>query len=155
MKKRGLSVVSAHLEMFVYPTEDREKALAALLNLIPPNLREGLSIERKSFRSHYGYTLDKTVVKLSGDDAVAFTRYLQELLDEESMAEICQTLETRTDDRNLYLRISKQEAFQGRVRLYAKDPGGQIRIRVTYSSSYLPKGGLIRAIREKGIGISE
>ncbi len=155
MRKKGLSVVSAHLEMFVYPTEDKERALSALLNIIPPNLREGLSIERKSFRSHYGYTLEKTVVRLSGDDALAFTRYLEELLDEAAMVEIDQTLETRTDDRNLYLRVSKQEAYRGKVRLYAKDPGGQIRVRITYSSNYLPKGGLVRAIREKGIGISE
>ena len=154
MRKKGLCVISAYIESFIYPTEDKEKALTALINLTPPEIRDRLSVEKKSFRSHYGYYLEKTVIKLSGEEAIAFTRYLEKLLDDETKHEIVETLESRTDDRNLYLRISKQEAFEGKVKLYYKDPGGQIRIRITYSSNYLPKGGLVRAIREKGIGIS-
>ena len=154
MRKKGLCVISAYIESFIYPTEDKEKALTALINLTPPEIRDRLSVEKKSFRSHYGYYLEKTVIKLSGEEAIAFTRYLEKLLDDETKHEIVETLESRTDDRNLYLRISKQEAFEGKVKLYYKDPGGQIRIRITYSTNYLPKGGLVRAIREKGIGIS-
>jgi len=154
LRKKGLCVISAYIESFIYPTEDKEKALTALINLTPPEIRDRLSVEKKSFRSHYGYYLEKTVIKLSGEEAIAFTRYLEKLLDDETKHEIVETLESRTDDRNLYLRISKQEAFEGKVKLYYKDPGGQIRIRITYSSNYLPKGGLVRAIREKGIGIS-
>ncbi len=155
MRKKGLCVISALLEMFIYPTEDKEKALAALIKLVPQEVRDRLLIERTSFKSHYGYSLEKATIKLSDKEAAAFAKYLEELLDDSSVMKINQTLETRTDDRNLYLRVSKQEAYEGRIRLYDKDPGGQIRIRITYSSSYLPKGGLVRAIREKGIGISE
>ncbi len=154
MRKKGLCVISAYIESFIYPTENKEKALTALINLTPPEIRDRLSVEKKSFRSHYGYYLEKRVIKLSGEEAIAFTRYLEKLLDDETKHEIVKTLESRTDDRNLYLRINKQEAFEGKVKLYCKDPGGQIRIRITYSSNYLPKGGLVRAIREKGIGIS-
>jgi len=155
LKKERLSVVSARLEMFIYPTEDREKALAALINLVPPEVRNRLLMKRESFRSHYGYSLEKIRIELSGNDAKAFAKYLEKLSGSNTIQEIIQTLETRTDDRNLYLRVSKQAAYGGRVELYAKDPGGQIRIKITYSSNYLPKGGLIRAIREKGIGVSE
>ena len=154
MRKRGLCVISAYIEAFVYPTEDKEKALAALINLAPLEIRERLSIERISFRSHYGYTLEKITVKLLEEEADAFARYLEGQLDDETKQEILQTLEIRTDDRNLYLRVSKQEAFKGKVKLHYKDPGGQIRIRITYSSNYMPKGGLVRAIRDKGIGVS-
>ncbi|RLG51589.1 MAG: hypothetical protein DRO00_06995 [Thermoproteota archaeon] len=154
MRKKGLCVISAYIETFIYPTEDKEKALAALINLTPPEIRDRISIEKTSFRSHYRYSLEKVTVKLSEEDAAFFARYLDKLLDDETKQEIFQTLETRTDDRNLYLRVSKQEAFEGKARLYYKDPGGQIRIRITYSTNYLPKGGLVRAIREKGIGIS-
>ena len=132
MRKERLSVVSVCLEMFIYPTEDREKALAALINLIPPEIRSRLSIERESFRSHYGYSLEKITIKLSNNDARAFAKYLEKLSGNNTIREIIRTLETRTDDRNLYLRVSKQAAYDSRVELYAKDPGGQIRIKITY-----------------------
>ena len=66
MRKKGLCVISAYIESFIYPTEDKEKALTALINLTPPEIRDRLSVEKKSFRSHYGYYLEKTVIKLSG-----------------------------------------------------------------------------------------
>ncbi len=148
-----VKVVSAQLDMFIYPTENKERALRALMNLIPQDLRERVPIERSSFKSHYGYSLEKASVKLIGKDARALISHLESMMDEETAEEISRTLEMRTDDRNLYIRVNKQDAFEGRIKLHGRDPGGQIRIKITYFG-YLPKGGLIRAIRERGIGIT-
>ncbi len=128
-------VRSLSLEAFVHATEDPRKVKKAVLNLIPPELRDSVNLLEASVRGHYRNPI--RILKLEVSDPSKAQRvitYIAEGLRGADKRYIQSTLSLRVDEtRTLYLRFNKQEAYLGRLRL--DDSNDVIRLRVKLASS--------------------
>ncbi|MEN2999892.1 MAG: RNA-binding domain-containing protein [Acidilobaceae archaeon] len=137
-------ISSVEARVYVHATERREKVLKALLEVFPPELREKASIDAEELEGHHGNTIEVLTATLKEGEA-AF-RYLLSRLDELDRARLKATLGARVDKGgDLFLRLSKQEAFLGRLAL--EDSDDVVRVRFSFS------GKREEALRAYGVAL--
>lgn len=107
----------------VHATESEEKVMRALQNVLPEHLRESgrVLITKSRVRGYYGNQILIISASVSGFDAQEALNYLLEKLSDEDKAHLSATLKARLQGGKLYLRLSKQKAFAGILRLSESD----------------------------------
>ena len=111
------------MRVFAHATEDSEKVLAAVRNLLPVELGEEVVFEKTRLSGHHGNPIVLFEVKLA--DKQALPAVLQKIgagltsLDKEQLDS---DVKSHLEKRNLYLRFDKQFAFRGEVRFSQNDP---------------------------------
>jgi RNA binding exosome subunit len=117
------SIGHIDVRVFAHATEDSEKVLAAVRNLLPVNLGESLVFQKIRLTGHYGNPIVLFKAKLA--DKQVLPEVMQKIgtgltsLDKEQLD--CD-VKSHLDKRNLYLRFDKQFAFQGKARFSKNDP---------------------------------
>ncbi len=105
-----------------HATEDCEKVLKAIKNILPPNIRDRVSFSKQTLYGHYGnpITIIKTTIRENIEDIL---RYLAGKMSDSEKSILNISFDLRYDRKGnkLYLRISKQEAFRDRVMIYDGD----------------------------------
>jgi len=106
-----------------HATEDCNKVLQALRNLFPPDLRDEVSFKKQVLHGHYGNIITIFSTKLRGEQAYKIVKHLADSLPKTEKNLLRLTFDLRYDKRGnkLYLRLSKQDAFLGRLILYDSD----------------------------------
>ncbi len=111
------------LRVFAHATEDPEKVLTAVRNLLPDDLAQNLVFEKNNLTGHHGNPI--ILFTSSSTDKKALPNILEKLaaglsaLDKETLD---QDLNLHLEKRNLYLRFDKQSAYMGTYRLAQNDP---------------------------------
>ncbi len=128
---RRIRVSRVELSTFYHSTEDPNKVRKALLNLIPERLRSEAVIKEVITHGHYGNIIGVLRVELSGGDASETLKHIICSLSSIDRKILIATLSNRVGHRpsHLYIRVSKQDAFMGRVELM--DGDDVVRIVVT------------------------
>ncbi len=110
------------VRVFAHATEDPEKVLAAVRNLLPLELNE-VVFQKTRLSGHYGNPIVLFEEKLA--DKQVLPAVLQKIgagltsLDKEQLDG---NVKLHLEKRNLFLRFDKQFAFQGEVRFSQNDP---------------------------------
>jgi hypothetical protein len=129
LTKRGAFVSSKpsigyiDVRVFAHATEDPEKVLTAVRNILPLELGEDAVFRKTELTGHHGNPIILFETKLT--DKKALPTALKKIgdglaaLDKEALAS---DLKLHLEKRNLYLRFDKQVAYQGRVRFSQIDP---------------------------------
>lgn len=110
------------IRTFAHATEDRERVLKALHNVLPSELSETVEFKTMNVEGHYGnpIVLFEAIVK----DKKAASAVLEKLaaglsvLDKELLG---REVERHVDRGNLYLRLDKQAAYLGDFKLGQAD----------------------------------
>ena len=118
------------LRVFAHATEDPERVLAAVRNVLPSESVDSVVFKRSSLAGHHGnpIVLFEARVKDRRLVQAVFAKLCSGLglMDKQVLAgEISGHLERG----NLYLRLDKQSAFLGEVRLGSVDP---VHVRVHF-----------------------
>lgn len=118
------------LRVFVHATEDPERVLTAVRNVLPSESVDSVLFKRSSLAGHHGnpIVLFEARVKDRRLVQAVFAKLCSGLglMDKQVLAgEISGHLERG----NLYLRLDKQSAFLGEVRLGSVDP---VHVRVHF-----------------------
>jgi len=119
----ALPIAYVDLRAFAHATEDLEKVLTAVRNTLPPQLADTVVFKNTALTGHHGnpIVLIETRIK-NRKVAQAFLEKLASCLsiaDKEALnSEIGQHLE----NGNLYVRLDKQSAYSGELRLGSADP---------------------------------
>jgi len=105
--------------VIAHATEDLEKVGEALLNAIPPSIRERVEIDAVKTKGYYGneiVILSLTLKKKKAREALEWVICSLPPGDREFLIN---TLGLRADARSshLHIRLDKQEAYVGRLRL--------------------------------------
>jgi hypothetical protein len=116
-------VREVEVSTFAHATEDEDKVEKAMKNLLPEENRD-LWITRKTLKGYHGdpITIVTGKIRTKKGATGVLRRVVQELssLDQQRLLD---ELEERLDDGgNLYIRLDKQNAYLGKVRLLETDP---------------------------------
>ena len=118
------------LRVFAHATEDPERVLAAIRNVLPSESVDGVVFKKSVLSGHHGNPIVLFEARVKDRKLVqaVFAKLCSGLglMDKEVLAgEISGHLERG----NLYLRLDKQSAFLGEVRLGSVDP---VHVRVHF-----------------------
>ncbi len=115
--------VRVELSCFAHATEDEGKVLQALSNVLPERLRgsQRVAITEAKVEGHHGNPIIIVTARVRGQDAAAIFEYILEKLSAEDKAYISSTLKARRAGGRLYLRLDKQLAFLGVLRISEGD----------------------------------
>ncbi|WP_254764106.1 RNA-binding protein [Natrinema marinum] len=104
------------LRTFCYATEDEKRVEEALRTFLPDGDDEPFEIERAESEGHYGDRILVLSARVENADDVRHV--LSRLADLESFDDLIDELDERvTENTELFLRLDKQAAFAGDVRL--------------------------------------
>ncbi len=148
MSGRGKARVSSlEISTMLYPTEDPSKVLLALKSLSESEVKES------KYTSHYGYSFKvlTIIVRKSKQASEELSKMLSSM-DDYDFSRLIEDLESHLDGRTLFIRIDKQEAYLGRIRLFENDPGGYIRIKASFSTSRLKE--IRNLLKEMRVAVS-
>ncbi|MGD6933888.1 MAG: RNA-binding domain-containing protein [Candidatus Bathyarchaeia archaeon] len=111
------------LRVFAHATEDPEKVLTALRNLLPTDLAETAQFEKSSLTGHHGNPITLFTTQLTDKKLlpVLLDKLGQNLniLDKEALND---EIKLHLEKHNLYLRFDKQSAFLGKIKFAQNDP---------------------------------
>ncbi len=120
MKK---TFIGLHARAYSHATEDPEKVRQSFANAVGE-----LEIKVSKTEGHHGNPI--TVIEGETNEARKVSAFFERLSNED-LNDILRTIDARTDEGcNLFLRIDKQEALDGIVRMTQSDDAVSVRIRV-------------------------
>ncbi len=111
------------IRVFAHATENDEKVLTAVRNLLPTDLAETARFEKSSLTGHHGNPITLFTSQLT--DKTLLPVLLEKLgsglnaLDKE---ELNNNIKLHVEKHNLYLRFDKQSAFLGSFKFAQNDP---------------------------------
>jgi RNA binding exosome subunit len=104
------------LRTFCYATEDEKRVEEALRTFLPERDDDPVAIERTESEGHYGDRILVLSARVENADDVRHV--LSRLADLESFDRLIDELDERvTENTELFLRLDKQAAFGGDIRL--------------------------------------
>lgn len=125
--------VRLNAQASVQATEDVEKVRVAMENIFPQELRSKLKFKTSKLRGHYHNPIIRIEIQLVQPALVEQTLIaLGSRLSAEDREQIAKTFESRIDRKGrLFLRVDKQEAYQGLARIINR--GDSIRLVIRFS----------------------
>jgi RNA binding exosome subunit len=131
----NVPVIRFSARVYIHATEDPEKVMKALLNIFPEDLRGELKISREGYEGHYGNPIIVVEATISDPSkAEKALRYIVSRLSEADRRYLAASLDDRVDKSGtLYIRLSKQQAYLGELRVFESDD--VIRITVAFQGS--------------------
>jgi RNA binding exosome subunit len=127
---RRSSIAYVEIRAFAHATEDIDRVLSALRNMIPDELAEAVAFRRVNTTGHHGnpIVLLETKIREKKTAGAVFERISSKLgiMDKEILRG---EIHTHLEKGNLYVRLDKQAAYLNEMRLGREDP---IRVRVHF-----------------------
>jgi hypothetical protein len=116
-------VREVEISTFSHATEDEDKVENAITNLLPEENRD-LWLTRKTLKGYHGDPITIVTGKIrTKKGATGVLRRVVQALSSLDQQRILDELEERLDEGgNLYIRLDKQNAYLGKVRLLETDP---------------------------------
>ena len=122
-------VSKLEVRVFAHSTEDVEKVVEAVLKVFPEDLG-GVRFRRRVVSGQYGDSITILRAEVRGSKARKVLRHIVQNLSEEDFDRLLSETPSRVDETgNFYVRLDKQEAYLGRVRLVESDP---IRLKFSF-----------------------
>jgi len=117
-----VKVIKIEVSTIAHATEDINKVKKALLNIIDPELKKHAKIKTTTVKGYYGNPITLLKLILRGNKASKAFSYILSKLDPMEKKLLSLSLEERLDrTNNLYIRLSKQDAYLGRLRIFEGD----------------------------------
>jgi len=111
------------LRVFAHATDDSEKVLTALRNLLPTELAETASFEKSSLTGHHGNPITLFTAKLTDKKLLpALLEKIGQNINALDKQELNDEINLHLEKSNLYLKFDKQSAFLGNFKFARKDP---------------------------------
>ena len=114
----------------VHATEDPNKVIKAVQQVLPANYVEDVLFKKKTLRGYYRNPITLFETKIEEKNVIeALLKNLFSNLKEHERESLLREIDLHVEKGSLYIRLDKQAAFQEEVRLCKADP---IRVRVRF-----------------------
>jgi RNA binding exosome subunit len=142
-----LPIAYVDIRFFAHATEDLEKVVEAVQNLLPRDGIEEIAFNKSNLEGHYGNPITLFEAKIKDKETIrTLVESLSSNLSSLDKEELGREINRYIEEGSLYLRLDKQAALQGKIRLVTSDP---IHIRIRFRKSKIED--IIDTCREIGM----
>ncbi len=118
------------IRFFAHATEDPEKVVTAVQHVLPSNHMEDIVFNKSNLRGHYGNPITLFEAKIKNKETIrALVENLSSHLSELDKETLSREIHLHVEKGSLYVRLDKQAALQGKLKLCTSDP---IRLRIRF-----------------------
>jgi len=118
-----------------HATEDVDKVVEAVHNILPSDKLEDITFNRSCVEGHYGNPITFFETRIKDKETVrALVENLSVTLSSLDKEELGRTINRCVEKGSIYIRLDKQAALQGKIKFVTSDP---IRIRIRFKKSKL------------------
>jgi len=128
-----MSIAYIDMRFFAHATEDLNKVIEAVRNVLPANHVDDIVFKRDNLQGHYGNPILLFETRIKKKEIVKavienFSSHLREL-DKKALHE---EIDLHVQKGSLYIRLDKQAALQGELKLCTTDA---IRLRIRFKKA--------------------
>jgi len=128
-----LPVAYVDVRFCAHATEDLDKVMEAVQNVLPSDHIEDIAFNRSNLEGHYGNPITFFETRIKDKETVrALVENLSANLNMLDKDELGREINRCVEKGSLYIRLDKQAALQGKIKLVTSDP---IRIRIRFKKS--------------------
>ena len=128
-----LPVAYVDVRFCAHATEDVDKVMEAVQNVLPSDHTENISFKRSNLEGHYGNPITFFDARIKDKETVrALVENLSANLSSLDKDELGRTINRCVEKGSLYIRLDKQAALQDKIKFATSDP---IRIRIRFRKS--------------------
>jgi hypothetical protein len=125
-----LPVAYVDVRFCAHATEDLDKVMDAVQNVLPSDHIEDITFKRNNVEGHYGNPIALFDTRIKSKKAVrALVENLSANLSSLDKEELDRTINRCVEKGSLFIRLDKQAALRGKMKFATSDP---IRIRVRF-----------------------
>ena len=142
-----LPVAYVDVRFCAHATEDLDKVVKAIQNILPDDHIEDIAFKRSNLMGHYGNPIIFFETRIKDKETVrALIEKLSANLDSLDKEELGRTISRCIEKGSLYIRLDKQAALEGKIKLVTSDP---IHLRIRFKKSKIED--IIGICREIGM----
>jgi len=142
-----LPVAYVDVRFCAHATEDLDKVMEAVQNVLPSDHLEDITFNRSNLEGHYGNPITFFETRIKDKETVsALVEKISVNLSSLDKEELGRTINRCVEKGSLYIRLDKQAALQGKIKLVTSDP---IHIRIRFRKSKIED--VIEICREIGM----
>jgi len=131
-----VNFASAEMEIVIHATEDTNKVLKAIKSILPIEPEEFIA---DSIKGHFGNEIILLKATLSSKKASDLAHKIVSMMSNEDRLSIYNNFDLFTDEKFIYLRISKQNIFEHKIVLEQTD---SVKIKFKTIRGFQSKNGL-------------
>ena len=125
-----LPVAYVDFRFCAHATEDLDKVMEAVQNVLPNDHIEDITFKRSNLEGHYGNPITFFDARIKDKETVrALVENLSANLSSLDKEELGRTINRYVEKGSLYIRLDKQAALKGKTKFSTSDP---IRIRIRF-----------------------
>jgi RNA binding exosome subunit len=125
-----LPVAYVDVRFCAHATEDLDKVMEAVQNVLPSDQIEDITFKRSNVEGHYGNPITLFDTRIKDKKTVrALVENLSANLSSLDKEELDRTINRCVEKGSLFIRLDKQAALRGRTKFATSDP---IRIRIRF-----------------------
>ncbi|HDQ06900.1 MAG TPA: hypothetical protein ENN36_09325 [Candidatus Bathyarchaeota archaeon] len=142
-----LSIVYVDVRFCAHATEDLDKVIEAVQNVLPSDHIEDITFQRSNLEGHYGNPITFFDTRIKNKKTVkALVENLSANLSVLDKEELGRTINRCVEKGSLFIRLNKQTAIKGKTKFAISDP---IRIRIRFRKNKTED--VIQICREIGL----
>jgi len=142
-----LLIAYVDIRFCAHATEDIDKVMEAVHNILPCNKREEVKFNKSCVEGHYGNPITFFEIRIKDKETIkALVENLSTNLGSFDKEELGNQINSYVEKGSLYIRLNKQSALQGKIKFTISDP---IRVRIRFRTSKIDD--TIEACKEIGM----
>ncbi|MEJ5292340.1 MAG: RNA-binding domain-containing protein [Candidatus Methanosuratincola sp.] len=119
------------ISLIFHATEDQSRVEQALLNLLPEGMRGSAQVKYAVAKGHHGNEIRVASLEEEGSAAKSVVDYITKLLPPGDLLRLRDEVDRYFDSRStFFMRLDKQKAFSGQLRLSESDDIIRVKISV-------------------------
>jgi len=135
------------IRFFVHATEDLDKVVEAARRVLPSDYVDDIVFEKANLKGHYGNPIILLETRIKEKEMIrAFVENLSLRLDNLDKEMLRREIDLHVEKGSLYVRLDKQAALQGELKLCTTDP---LHIRIKFRKTKIEE--IVKTCREFGM----
>ncbi len=131
----------------VHATEDPDKVVQAVNHVLPADYVDDILLKKSTLRGHYGNPITLFETRIKKKEIVkALLKNVFTNLNERDRESLLEEIDLYVEEGSLYIRLDKQAAFQGEMKLCTADP---IRVRIRFRKKRIED--IVKVCQELGM----
>jgi len=135
------------IRFFVHATENLDKVVEAVRRMLPSDYIDEILFKKDNLKGHHGNPITLFETRIKEKEIIkAFVENLSSRLDELDKEVLRREIDLHVEKGSLYVRLDKQAALQGELKLCTTDP---IHVRIRFRKTKIED--IVKTCQELGL----